>query len=252
MNNLLLTTSWDDGHPLDEKLADLLNRHGVAATFYVPGRNQEGLPVLTASARRNLDEKFEIGSHTLDHLPVDGADATFIEQQVTDGKSVLEDQLGHAVRAFCYPGGRNNELSRRIVREAGFHFARTTADFNLKPGQNPYLMPVTIQFKPRTPLSFAFNYLKWGNWIQRGPIMLSGVWRKGVHDQVEAMFQAARVRGGILHLWGHSWEIEAFDGWGELDRLLNRLTDEIPVDHRLTNGEVFSRFYPSHEKLTDL
>ncbi len=244
MSKLILTTSWDDGHPLDEKLADLLDRHGVAATFYVPGRNQEGLPVLTASARRNLDERFEIGSHTLDHAPLDHADRAMVERQVAGGKSALEEQLGHEVTAFCYPGGRNNAMSRRIVRQAGFRFARTTADFNVKPGTDPYLMPVTIQFKPRSPLSFAFNYLKWGNWIQRWPLMMAGAGKKEVYHQTEAMFQAAKARGGILHLWGHSWEIEAFDGWAALDRLLRRLTDEIPAENRLTNSEVFAQFYP--------
>ena len=245
MSNLILTTSWDDGHPLDEKLADLLDRHGVAATFYVPGRNQEGLPVLTAKARRQIDENFEVGSHTLDHVPLDGSDADLIRRQVTDGKRALEDQLGHEVSAFCYPGGRNTALSRETVRQAGFRFARTTADFNVKPGRNPYLMPVSVQFKPRNLGSFLFNFLKWGNWQHRRQIMLAGVQNKGVLNQADAMFEAASRQDGVFHLWGHSWEIEACDGWDALDQFLRRLTDRIPVENRLTNGEVCARFYSS-------
>jgi len=250
MKGLFLTASWDDGHPLDEKLADLLDQHNVAATFYVPGRNQEGLPVLTTKARRYIDERFEVGSHTLDHMPLDGSDANLVKRQVTGGKLALEDQLGHEVNAFCYPGGRNTALSREIVRQAGFNFARTTADFNVDPGINPYLMPVSVQFKPRSLSSFAFNFLKWGDWMQRSGIMLAGVRKKGALNQAEAMFEVARKYGGVFHLWGHSWEIEAFGGWGALDQFLQRLTGVIPAENRLTNGEVFSRFYLSDVQST--
>src|SRR5688500_11915407 len=41
----IVTTSWDDGHPLDIRLAEMLARHGVAGTFYVPLR-YEGVPVM--------------------------------------------------------------------------------------------------------------------------------------------------------------------------------------------------------------
>ena len=32
----LVTTSWDDGHPLDIRLAEMLARYGVLGTFYIP------------------------------------------------------------------------------------------------------------------------------------------------------------------------------------------------------------------------
>jgi hypothetical protein len=33
-----LTASWDDGHPLDFRIADMLERYGLTGTFYVPSR----------------------------------------------------------------------------------------------------------------------------------------------------------------------------------------------------------------------
>ncbi len=38
-NNVIVTTSWDDGHPVDLKVADILLRFGVKATFYVGNSN---------------------------------------------------------------------------------------------------------------------------------------------------------------------------------------------------------------------
>ena len=37
----IITTSWDDGHPLDFKLAELLNKYNLKGTFYIPRSNAE-------------------------------------------------------------------------------------------------------------------------------------------------------------------------------------------------------------------
>ena len=67
---VFVTTSWDDGHDLDHKLAGLLGHHGLRATFYVAPRNIE-LPRrerLRSRDLRALARDFEIGGHTLTHL----------------------------------------------------------------------------------------------------------------------------------------------------------------------------------------
>lgn len=38
----VVTSSWDDGHPLDLRVADLLARCGVKGTYYVPGSGTPG------------------------------------------------------------------------------------------------------------------------------------------------------------------------------------------------------------------
>jgi len=45
---LVFSLSVDDGHPLDLRIADRLVRHGLRASFYLPIRNAEGAPVMTA------------------------------------------------------------------------------------------------------------------------------------------------------------------------------------------------------------
>src|SRR5579872_2823021 len=58
-----ITTSWDDGHPLDLRVADLLARYGIAGTFYVPATTAMG--TMSAAQFRELIPNFEIGAHTL-------------------------------------------------------------------------------------------------------------------------------------------------------------------------------------------
>src|ERR1700740_685255 len=65
----LVTTSWDDGHPLDLRVADLLGRYGITGTFYVP--KQASWPVMSSAEIRNLSSRFEIGPHLLEHRALD-------------------------------------------------------------------------------------------------------------------------------------------------------------------------------------
>ena len=39
---MLFTTSWDDGHPSDLHVADLLERYGMKGTFYLCKAGQAG------------------------------------------------------------------------------------------------------------------------------------------------------------------------------------------------------------------
>ena len=43
MKQIIVTTSWDDGHPLDFKIASLLEEYNLKGTFYIPKANCENL-----------------------------------------------------------------------------------------------------------------------------------------------------------------------------------------------------------------
>ena len=62
---LYVTTSWDDGHPLDLRLAEMLSKYAIPATFYIPLKNDRDL--VGSSEIRALGAQFEIGGHTVTH-----------------------------------------------------------------------------------------------------------------------------------------------------------------------------------------
>src|SRR5262245_15905834 len=66
--SLLVTTSWDDGHPADLRVADLLDKHGLKGTFFIPCSNSEGRSVMCSSDVAELGRRFEIGGHTQNHV----------------------------------------------------------------------------------------------------------------------------------------------------------------------------------------
>ena len=132
------TTSWDDGHPLDLKMAAALSKHGFRGTFYLPCRNRAGLPVLSPGAIRAIAQEHEIASHTLDHCYLDRVTTATAQSQIADGRRMLEDWLGQPVHGFAYPGGRHSGQIRRLVREAAFSYARTVEGFSLQLKSGPF------------------------------------------------------------------------------------------------------------------
>ena len=57
MNNSIITTSWDDGHPLDSHLMDILSKNKIPGTFYIPLTNQEN-PVMEIELIKKLSNSF--------------------------------------------------------------------------------------------------------------------------------------------------------------------------------------------------
>src|ERR1700736_4578010 len=88
----MVTTSWDDGHRLDRRLGDLLDHHGMAATFYVAPETTQLGPEdrLGDNGIRQLDQRFEIGGHTLTHPLLSVISLEAAAGEITDGKDSLE------------------------------------------------------------------------------------------------------------------------------------------------------------------
>lgn len=241
----LFTTSWDDGHPLDLRLGELLAKHGFRATFYVPLSNSEGQPVMSSQQIRSLGAAFEIGSHTLDHCYLNTVDYDEARRQITEGKSRLEDILGEPVRGFCYPGGAFDRAHRRITVDTGFAYARTTVNFMKTAPDDPFRMPTTIQFYPHSRMVYIRNFLSKGNWPGRSRLFSVALQSSEIMIRLCAMVDHVCASGGVFHLWGHSWELDSFNGWQQLDELLGYLGERIPRQCRLTNDQVIRRIASS-------
>lgn len=220
-----VTTSWDDGHPLDLRLAELLGSHGLRGTFYVPGR-YDGGPVMEADEIRALHRMgMEIGSHTMNHLVLTKLREDQVLQELSDSKKWLEDLLGEPVVSFCYPKGKFNRMVRAQVVKAGYLLARTTVAFRIECPSNPWLMPTSFQFYPHRRAIHIRHAVREGN--------LKGLkdWKRlwGMETNLirlaERMSENVAAAGGVLHIWGHSWELEKFNLWDRLDEVLIRITE---------------------------
>jgi peptidoglycan/xylan/chitin deacetylase (PgdA/CDA1 family) len=234
----IFTTSWDDGHPLDVRLAELLCRHGFRGTFYLPLSNREGLPVMPPEAMRRLGQSFEIGSHTIDHCYLNTVGAAEARRQIVGGKNQLEQILGCGVSGFCYPSGHCTLEHRQMVAEAGFDYARTTATFHRTLRADPFGMPTTIQYYAHNRSLCVWHFISRGEWGRRKALFWASLGWGDFMSRLRRMLDHVCVHGGVFHLWGHSWELERFDGWQQLDGFLRYAAELIPAEGRLTNREV--------------
>ena len=141
---IVVTTSWDDGHVLDKKLAGLLNAYGIKGTFYISPNNKEFKPqeLLEPEGVREIANSFEIGAHTMTHPHLTKVPTEVARQEIVQSKKVLEDMLGTVVQSFCYPAGYFNAEVEHMVKEAGFTLARTVVRGKTDVGQNPFQITV--------------------------------------------------------------------------------------------------------------
>jgi peptidoglycan/xylan/chitin deacetylase (PgdA/CDA1 family) len=225
---VLFVTSWDDGHPLDERIAELLTCFGLKGTFFVPDHNQESRPILTVERLRNLDQQFEIGSHTLDHVYLTGLSATNLHHQVAGGKSALEQIVGHRVDGFCYPGGKLNAQVRRVVKGAGFKYARTIENLRLDSGRDLYAIPTTLQFYPHPRFVLFGNFLRHGRPLQKIATLLLATSGSDYWASLSRLLQSLAPTDCVVHIWGHSWEIEEHGLWSHLKHFLALVAETKP------------------------
>ncbi|MFI9270103.1 polysaccharide deacetylase family protein [Kitasatospora sp. NPDC052896] len=229
-----VTTSWDDGHVLDPRLADLLDRYRLPGTFYIAPRNLEFAPAerLSAAGIRELAERFEIGGHTLTHQRLPQLSDAAAAEEIRSGRAELEDITGSPVTSFCYPRGEYTPGQVTLVEQAGFTLARTVRRGSLRPGHalelattvNAYTHrvdgPLALRLAGGRPWTAARLYLAWDE--------------LAVH-----FFDRCLREGGVFHLWGHSWEVDARGEWARLERVLAHIAGRPGVAYR-TNRELLA------------
>ena len=228
---VIVTTSWDDGHILDLKLAKLLVRHNLAATFYVSPEDREFKPSdrLTSEQVRKLSTQFEIGAHTLTHPRLPKIDDAAATREIANSKTTLESMIGQKVTTFCYPGGAYNQTHVRMAQDAGYTYARTVDRFSYQVGDNRLAAPTTVHAYrhwsdlPRIAAIAGYNPVKTLRYLLNWDLLAI------------AMFDRVSKTGGVFHLWGHSWEIDANNDWSRLEHVMRHVSGRQNVSY-LVNG----------------
>ena len=156
----IVTTSWDDGHPLDLKLSDLLIKYKLSGTFYVPLKNSEERDVLSESSMRELSAKFEVGAHTYNHRDLTRLTKVEAREEIITSKHALENIVQKNIDMFCFPRGHFNAPLINVVKSCGFRGARTNTNFIIQSSDAHFLMPVTLQVYHHTFGSYMKHFLK--------------------------------------------------------------------------------------------
>ena len=233
-----LTVSVDDGSVSDMHAADLLEKYGLKATFYIPATNWER-PVLPAEQVRTLSTSFEIGAHTYGHVALHKLSQVQVRAELEGGKNWVEDVTGQLANSFCYPRGKFNAGVRQAVMSAGFTGARTCLFNRNELAADPFLTGVSTHACSHSPLIQIRHALLEGNFLGAlNFISVHHLERDWVRHFQHALDSVSET-GGVAHLYFHGWEIEENDQWQKLEILLAQLAQR-PEFKRITNGELYA------------
>ncbi len=213
---MIITTSWDDGHPLDYKLIVLLEKYGIKATFYIPLANAEN-NVMERNQIKEISNYHEIGGHTVNHTYLNKLSELEAKKEINNCKTELEQIIGVEVKAFCFPGGKYSKRDIDIVNDSGYSFGRTTQYFNTKIDCESGLMHTTAQAFNHSNIDLLKHSIK--------RIMLPEIIEcKGFIPYTKNFTSLSahfinKSETEVFHLWGHSWEIEKYNLWKQLEDL---------------------------------
>jgi hypothetical protein len=235
--NTFITTSWDDGHPSDFRVAELLAKYGLRGTFYVPQTAET--PTISAAQVRELATKFEVGGHTLRHAVLTETPDDAARGEIAGCKTWLENVTGRPCPMFCPPKGKYRRRHLQMIRDAGYAGLRTVELLSLDLPRSTaglMVMPTTVQAYPPGVASYTRNLAR--------RAAFRNLWLFLLHGRSTDWLKLSRSllnRGGVFHLWGHSWELDANDQWGRLEDAFRMMSEFTAQATALTNGEVVEK-----------
>ncbi|MBR6028993.1 MAG: polysaccharide deacetylase family protein [Clostridia bacterium] len=204
-----VTLSYDDGVEQDVRLMEILNAHGLKATFnlnsgcYAP----PGLVWPKGQVHRRMTEEavralyvgsgHEVAVHTLTHPDLTDLPRSEMVREVLTDRLNLEKLTGGLVRGAAYPFGTFSDAVVDVLRDCGIVYCRTVIsshDFSipqdwlrLRPTchhADPELMPLTERFLADP-----------AGWTSR-----------------------------LFYLWGHAYEFEGSNNWEVIINWADRIS----------------------------
>lgn len=193
--------SFDDYSEHNIRLAKLLNKYNLRATFFVETLTKD----YQDQIKELNDMGFTIGGHTITHpsdlkaLPV-----TQVKSEIETCKKAIENITGKECKVFAYPRGRYNDQVKLIVRSCEFDEARTTRVLHTK-SDDPLALDTTVHvYDGRTEYDGR-------TWLEMAEFYLDSVIKSG----------------GDFHLWGHANEINRDKQWNKLEQFFEHITKYI-------------------------
>lgn len=204
--NILI--SVDDGCDSDFRLAKLLQKYDLNAVFFWPVDIQglaiyKGWKPLTPIHEAFIAREFEVGSHTISHRYLTQIPFEEAVTEIVDSKKTLENKYDQNITKFCYPRGYATPKLAQVVKKAGYEYARTTAIGHVGRPDDPYMAGTAVHMGCPVRLEYEGT-----NWFKYGL----------------KMFHKAKSKDKDFHAWCHSWEIDRYNEWENVEKFFKEIT----------------------------
>lgn len=202
-----ISASIDDGCKHDLKLAHLFEKYEIDAVFYWPANTvmlaeQKGWDALTPQEEAAIAKKFEIGSHGVTHAYLTRIPMREAIDEIRDSRSMLQAMHGQEIKKFCYPRGYANAELREVVKQAGYESARSTIIGHIGEQKDPYFEASAVHIG--CPVRPEYEGTTWQDYGLR-------------------LFRQAKEQNKDYHFWGHSWEIDKYGEWDNVEEFIKEL-----------------------------
>jgi peptidoglycan/xylan/chitin deacetylase (PgdA/CDA1 family) len=118
--------TFDDGTEDHRSVAEELAIRTIPAVFFVSAANTAAAGHLGADELRELRSLGHvIGSHAVDHVPLDTMSRAEVVRQIRESKRWLEETVGSEVRYFAPPGGIAPSFLKDELAPAGYSACRS-------------------------------------------------------------------------------------------------------------------------------
>ena len=210
-----VTFSYDDGVSQDVRLIALLDKYGLKATFNLNSEmfgaccnlTVKGETVthniLSAEESKKLYTGHEVAVHTLTHPNLTTLPDEEVIRQVKTDRENLSELFGYEVYGMAYPcGGVNNDdRVAEVIRQ-------NTSSYSFDRQENLLRFNPTLSHMDERLFSLAEEFLAAGS-----------------------------DRDRIFYIWGHSYELDAADGWNTLEKFCALISGKDDIFYG-TNSEV--------------
>lgn len=247
-----MTFSWDDGHPSDLRVGEMLDQFGLNGTFYVPMLARTG--TMNPGQIRQLSRRFEMGGHTLHHVSLSKLSDRLANQEICEGKAWMEEVTGTGCQMFCPPAGQFSRRHLRMIAQAGFTGMRTIELLSLSYPRRAggiVILPTTVQAVDHSRSTILRHLLKRAAWRGLWTYVIRGGMTGEWESLARRMLETAAKKRSVFHLWGHSWELVDEGQWDRLRRILKLMGEMKAQLPCLTNGEICQRWSRDGESSGD-
>jgi len=188
----------------------------------------------------------EIGAHTINHHYLAKLDTETVRQEIFESKKYIQQLIGREPEIFGYPGGSFDEQAKNLAQAAGFIGARTVTDIKFMAPLNNFEFDSTLHVYP-FPLKTKGKSLKLTIYQLFAPLQHHKLARLralslpissyfGWKNLAKSLFDFCLKNGDYFHLWGHSFELDRYNMWRDLEDVFKYISHRPDCSYK-TNSE---------------
>ena len=177
-----VTFSYDDGLSDDRRLVEIFDRYGAKCTFnlYSANVDSDKPNCITREEIKELYKNHEIACHAYHHPHLERMTVKDQYDELIRDRETLERYSGRIIRGMAFPFGTYNDDTLTAMKTAGIEYSRTTASTG--------------------GLTIPDRFVTWH------PTCHHNESERPINQLIYNIEKAPWRAGGLLYIWGHSYE----------------------------------------------